>query len=180
MSTRIAVAALFVAAWAAVPLPADDTPAPAGEAGKNAAFEQFKRLAGDWVGKEPGKDGKEVRVRYKVTAGGSAVVETIMPGGEHEMVSVIHPDGADLLLTHYCMLGNQPQMRAAAPGAGNTVAFKFVRATNLKSEKDMHMHDATFTFVDADTLRTAWTHYRDGKAGGEVVFELKRAKAAKQ
>ena len=119
---------------------------------------------------------RKSHVKYKVTAGGSAVVETIMPGTDHEMVTVIHPDGADLLLTHYCMLGNQPQMKATGKGDGNKVAFKFVRATNLKSEKDMHMHDVTFTFVDKDTLRTDWTHYIDGKAAGPVVFELKRQK----
>ena len=50
-----------------------------------------------------GKDAHEATVTYKVTSGGSAVVETIGPGTEHEMVTVIHPDGDDLMLTHYCM-----------------------------------------------------------------------------
>src|SRR5262249_20178600 len=108
--------------------------------------------------------------------GGSAVVETIFPGTEHEMVSVIHRDGPDLLLTHYCMLGNQPKMKASGKGENNKVEFKFVSATNLKSEKDKHMHDATYTFVDKDTLRSEWTHFNDGKAAGQVVFELKRKK----
>jgi hypothetical protein len=63
-------------------------------AGKNAAFERFTQLAGEWSGK--GKHGDmehEATIVYKVTAGGSAVVETIDPGGLHEMVTVIHPDG---------------------------------------------------------------------------------------
>jgi hypothetical protein len=149
------------------------------ETGKHARFEQFKQLAGEWVGKEKGKGGFEVHVKYKVTAGGSAVVETLFPGTDHEMVTVIHRDGDDLLLTHYCMLGNQPQMKAPGKGDGTKVAFKFVRATNLKSEKEMHMRDATYTFVSKDTLRTEWTHYKDGKAGDRVVFELKRRKAEK-
>ena len=33
------------------------------------------------------------------------------------------------------------------------------------------MHDATYTFVDKDTLKTEWTHYVDGKPGGKVVFD---------
>jgi hypothetical protein len=144
------------------------------QTGKNARFEQFKQLAGDWVGKEKGKGDMEIQVKYKVTSGGSAVVETLMPGTDHEMVTVIHPDGNDLLLTHYCMLGNQPQMKATGKGDDNTVAFKFVRATNMKSDKDMHMHDVTFTFVNKDTLRAEWTHFNDGKDAGRVVFELKR------
>jgi hypothetical protein len=142
----------------------------------DAAFEQFKSLAGDWTGKELGKDGHDLHVNYKVTAGGSAVVETIFPGSEHEMVTVIHRDGDGLLLTHYCMLGNQPQMKSSGPSDGKKIEFKFVRATGLKSDKDMHMHDATYTFVDSDTLRTEWTHYNDGKAAGQVVFDLKRKK----
>jgi hypothetical protein len=137
-------------------------------------FEQFKQLAGEWVGKEVGKDGPEVRVRYQVTSGGSTVVETTFAGSEHEMITVIHPDGDNLLLTHYCMLGNQPQMKAPGTGDKDKVEFKFVRATNLASEKDMHMHEVTFTFLDKDSLRTAWTHYNDGKAAGQVVFDLKR------
>jgi hypothetical protein len=148
---------------------------PAGKApGSPAAFEQFKQLAGEWVGKDPHKEGHEIHVNYKVTAGGSAVVETLFPGTEHEMVSVIHPDGNDLVLTHYCMLGNQPQMRSSGNGEGNKIEFKFTRATNLKSDKDMHMHDVTFTFVDKDTLKAEWTHFKDGKAAGNVILELKR------
>jgi hypothetical protein len=146
------------------------------DAGKNARFEQFKQLAGEWVGK---KDGMELRATYKVTAGGSAVVETIFPGTEHEMITVIHMDGDDLRLTHYCMLGNQPQMKADGKGDPGKIEFKFVKATNLKSPKEMHMHDATFTFVNSDTLRVQWTHCMDGTVGGGEVLELKRKKAEK-
>jgi hypothetical protein len=146
-------------------------------AGKNGAFDRFRRLAGEWVG--TGKHGDlehEARIVYKVTSGGSAVVETIDPGGDHEMVTVIHPDGAALLLTHYCMLGNQPHMKAMPKAGDNKVAFQFVKATNLKSDKDMHMRSVTFTFVDNDTLQTEWTNYKDGKEAGKAVFELKRKK----
>jgi hypothetical protein len=176
MTIRAVLASLILVALATTPLVGQDHKPPGTEVANHARFEQFKRLAGDWVGKEQGKDDREVHVRYKVTAGGSAVVETIFPGTDHEMITVIHPDGDDLLLTHYCMLGNQPQMRASGKGDAHKVEFKFVRATNLKSEKDMHMHDATFTFVDKDTLKAEWTHYHDGEAAGKVAFELKRMK----
>lgn len=141
----------------------------------HAGLEQFKLLAGDWVGKGPHEE-KEMIVNYKVTSNGSAVVETIGPGTEHEMVTVIHPDGDDLILTHYCALGNQPKMRAKTKGDDKKVAFEFVGATNMKSDKDMHMHNVTFTFVDKDNIKTDWTHYMDGKDAGAVTFELKRKK----
>ena len=149
---------------------------------ESSGFEQFKKLAGEWVGQEAagkdldGKAGKEVHVKYQVTSGGSAVVETLFPGTGEEMVTVIHPDGNDLLLTHYCLLGNQPQMKAPGQLDGKQVAFAFVRATNLASDKDMYMHDATYIFEGPDTLKTIWTHYHDGKPAGKVVFELKRKK----
>src|SRR5258708_30008613 len=128
------------------------------------ALDRFAQLAGEWVGKGTHGDAEhEARVVYKVTSGGSAVVETLDPGGEHEMITVIHADGDSLLLTHYCMLGNQPQMKAKPKAGESKVAFEFVKATNLKSDKDMYMRNVTFTFVDKDTLKTEWTHYNDGK-----------------
>lgn len=145
---------------------------------KYAGLEPFKKLAGDWVcmHKMEGQEAQEIHVTYKVTSGGSAVVETIMPGTPMEMVTVIHPDGDDLVLTHYCAVGNQPTMRASANPTGNKVDFKFVRASNMKSDKDMHMHEVSYTFVDKDNLKAEWTHYNDGKPAGNAVFEAKRAK----
>src|SRR5580700_11113984 len=73
-----------------------------------ARFEALKKLAGDWV--EVGKDGKPsttVLTSIRVTAGGSAIHETIFPGTDKEMVTLYHLDGDDLILTHYCVLGNQ-------------------------------------------------------------------------
>ena len=156
----------------------DEKKAERGAAAKSPGLEKFKQLAGEWVGKETsGKEpGQEVRVIYKVTSAGSAVVETLLPGGEHEMVTVIHPDGDDLALTHYCALGNQPHMKTKGKSDGDKIAFQFASASNLKSEKDMHMHDVTYTFVDADTLKAEWTHYNEGKPAGTVTFEYKRKK----
>ncbi len=174
MTAKLAASlVLTLAAFALVARAQDDKKAPA----KNPALDRFAKLAGEWVGKGMHGDmAHDIRVVYKVTAGGSAVVETIDPGSAHEMISVIHPDGDSLLLTHYCMLGNQPHMKAT-PKAGDTkVAFDFVKVTNLKTDKDMYMRSATFTFIDADTLKTEWTHFQNGKDSGKAVFELKRKK----
>ena len=142
-----------------------------------AALEPFKRLAGEWVGKGT-HDGQQLdaRVVYKVTSAGSAVVETIDPGGPHEMITVIHQDGDALALTHYCAIGNQPHMKAKPKAGDRSVAFEFVGASNLQSPKDMHMHSVTFTFVDRDTLKTEWINFHEGREAGKAVFELKRKK----
>ena len=89
----------------------DDAPAKA--APTHPGLERLKKLAGTWV--EADKDGKptdKVVSVVKVTAGGSAVHETLFPGQPMEMVSVYHLDRADLVMTHYCVLGNQPRMKA--------------------------------------------------------------------
>jgi hypothetical protein len=171
-STYLSLVAVLLAGFAAVQA-RDDKPAPA----SSAALEPFKRLAGEWVGKgSHGGEQHDVRILYKVTAAGSAVVETIDPGGPHEMITVIHPDGDALALTHYCALGNQPHMKATPKAGDRSVAFEFVSAANLQSPKDMYMRSVTFTFVDKDTLKTEWTNYNDGKEAGKAVFELKRKK----
>jgi hypothetical protein len=173
LSVGVLLAALGLAAHAGQ---ATDAKKPTGS---GPGLDRFKQLAGDWVGTIGAHNGKEaqtVQVNYKVTSGGSAIMETIAPKEAMEMVTVIHKDGDDLVLTHYCAVGNQPRMKADRGGDDNKVAFKFTGASNMKSDKDMHMHAVTYTFVDKDTLKAEWTHYMDGKEGGKALFELKRKK----
>ena len=80
-------------------------------------FESLKKLAGDWV--EVGKDGKpteKVVSSIRVTSAGSAIEETLFPGGDHEMVTMYFLDGDRLLLTHYC--AGQPAATASRARQG--------------------------------------------------------------
>ena len=127
-------------------------------------FEKVKKLAGTWV--EADKDGKptdKVVSVVKVTAGGSAVQETTFPGQPMEMVSVYHLDKGDLLMTHYCALGNQPRMKADPASPPNQIVWKFAGGTNLDPAKDAHMHGATVTFVDDDHIEIAGEAWEGGK-----------------
>src|SRR5690349_7062215 len=106
----------------------------------NAGLEKLKKLAGTWVAAD--KDGKptdQVMSVIKVTAGGSAVHETLFPGQPQEMISIYTAEGPDLILTHYCVLGNQPRMKADAASPSNRIVFRFVGGTNLDPAKDRHM-----------------------------------------
>src|SRR5262245_36005983 len=81
----------------------------------NAVLEKLKKLEGTWLlADEDGKPTKQIASIIKVTAGGSVVHETLFPGQPLEMISVYAVDGADLIMTHYCVLGNQPRMKADA------------------------------------------------------------------
>lgn len=150
-------------------------PALAGESGARPTFERFKALAGEWVSAEDGEMVKkgDLVARYHVTGGGTAVVEDLFPGTPHEMTTVYHLDGEDLVLTHYCMGGNQPRMRAKAPKDA-TVAFAYDGGTNIDPKKTRHMHEASFDFVSADEIRTAWVQHAEGKPGMTVKIHLLR------
>ena len=123
-------------------------PAPA-----NAAFETMKKLAGTWmVAAADGKATDQVASIIKVTAGGSVVHETLFPGQPHEMVSVYALDGGDLVMTHYCVLGNQPRMKADRDSSADQIHFQFAGGSNLDPAKDKHMHEGTITFLDDDHI----------------------------
>jgi len=150
----------------------DDRPAKA--APTHSGLEKLKALAGTWV--EADKDGKpteKVVSIVKVTAGGSAIHETIFPGQPMEMVSVYHFDKGDVLMTHYCMLGNQPRMKADPNSPPNQIRWKFVGGTNLDPAKDTHMHSATVTFVDDDHIEIEGEAWDGGKASAEHCGMMK-------
>ncbi len=170
-------ASLFVLAVAfAAACPNTLRTAQAGDASSASAFDRFKALKGEWIGKSDKMKGVNSLHVFKVTSAGSAVEETMFPGTSHEMINMIHPDGDGIVLTHYCAAGNQPEMKAPDKTDGKDVVFQFVRAGNMKSLKDSHMHEVTYTFVDNDTIKTKWTNYVDGKPAGDMVFEMKRKK----
>ena len=72
------------------------------------------QLDGKWCKVDAEKTYGPRMAEYRVTASGTAVVETLFPGSDHEMVSVYTKDkkSGDLLMTHYCGLGNQPRSAA--------------------------------------------------------------------
>jgi hypothetical protein len=142
----------------------------AAETKPHALFEEMKKLEGHWV-----SDSKDhpCEVTYKITSGGSVLVETAAMGNHGEMITVYHPDGEDLALTHYCTMGNQPRMRASKNQKPGQIRFLGDGGTNMKPE-DKHMHSMTITFVDADHIREEWTMFDDGKEQAVVTINLKR------
>jgi hypothetical protein len=165
-------------------------------------FEKLKTLVGEWTvvdeldaakaedkgaktdtsdkqtkpaGQAEGTDASQT-ISYKLIAAGSVVHETMFVGTPHEMVTVYHLDGDDLMLTHYCAMGNQPRMKAEKSSDGSKIVFKFAGGTNLDPAKDGHMHDVTFTFLDANHIQQEWTFYADGKPTKTEKFDLMRKK----
>ncbi|MFO0888009.1 MAG: hypothetical protein U0790_02560 [Isosphaeraceae bacterium] len=140
----------------------------------NAAFETMKTLEGTWLATDAdGKPTDQVLSIIKVTAGGSAVHETIFPGQPQEMISVYTVDGPDLVMTHYCVLGNQPRLKADPKSTSSRISFEFAGGSNLDPAKDRHMHSATLTIVDDSHIEVAGTGWQDGAPCKEMCCGLK-------
>ena len=143
-----------------------------GERKSNPAFDQLKKLEGCW---ESSDKEHPATITYKLSSGGTVLVETIAMGNHAEMISVYHPDGDDLAMTHYCMLGNQPHMKAKAATNG-TLRFVCTGGTNMTCSSDKHMHSLVITVVDDDHLKEDWALYDGGKEQGVHSFTLTRKK----
>jgi hypothetical protein len=176
---RLIVTAVFALALVA-PIAAQDTKAQekkddccgGAAAVKHPQFEKLKALVGTW---ESSVKDAPFTVTYRLTAGGSALVETISPGTEHEMLTVYTVDGDDLILTHYCVLGNAPRMKAERESKDGAIRFA-CSGGSIKCDKVTHMHSAAITIKDKDTLSAAWSMSTEGKATDPLVLNLARKK----
>ena len=134
----------------------------AGEATPEAVFEHFKSLQGSWRGKST--KGWEEESTIKAIAGGSAVVFSAFdahPG--EQMLTLLHMDGPELMLTHYCVARNQPRLAATSiEEGGRRVTFTFRDATNLASRDQGHMDKVVYRFHDEGHFSSQWTWYQDG------------------
>lgn len=151
-----------------------------GEEAAMASLGCLDSLVGEWVGADENKDGQpDVTVTYRKTAGGTALVETLMPGTPKEMITVYTKTKDGWMLTHYC-LGNQPRMYAKADAAKpNTLTFELCTegSTNM-TINDQHMHSLVMTMTDANHVKQEWTMWKDGKEGAKIAFALTRKPAA--
>ena len=142
-----------------------------GDPPANPAWEKVKSLVGEWQGTS---EGNPYRVSYKSVSNGTAIMETIEGPEAAQMVTLYHPDGTSLLMTHYCSMGNQPRMRSKGMEQGK-LTFAYVDATNIASPEQMRMSRLVMTFPDSDHLIEEWT----AKAGDKEhvgKFNLTRKK----
>ena len=75
-----------------------------------------------------------------------------------------HLDGSELVLTHYCMEGNQPRMRAKKTD-GARLDFAADGGTNIDPPQTATLNSAWIEFVGPDEIRNQWTEIADGQAG---------------
>lgn len=138
-------------------------------------FEKLKGLVGTWEGKTT-MNGKEetTKVTYELTSGGTAIIEKMMPGTDHEMVTMYSNRGKEVQATHYCMLGNQPEMKLKK-STDNEFTFEMNGTKGISNKNEMHMHSLKMA-LNGDKLKQEWTNYKDNKKGELAVFEFTKVK----
>jgi hypothetical protein len=129
-----------------------------------AAYERLKRLEGEW--ESTSTKGWSGRVQYQVIANGSVLAQfdnAAHPG--EMMLTLIHPDGERLLLSHYCAAQNQPRLvLTAANDALSEFTFEFLDGTNMLSRETGHMDKVTFLFSGDDAYTERWIWRQGGKS----------------
>jgi hypothetical protein len=140
--------------------PAEISPAQA-----KSAFDLLKQLAGSWEASST--EGWSGAHELQILARGTVLLSTsrVEPHpGEHEgMATAFHMDGDRLMLTHYCVAGNQPRLVATSIREdGRIIEFTFLDGTNMRSRDVGHMDRAVLTIESPDRYKSRWTFYRNG------------------
>lgn len=133
------------------------------------SFARLKSLVGAWRG--TWSDGRPVGLTYRLSAGGTVLVETWALSPTRESLTLYHMDKGALLATHYCPQGNQPRLRLAGATA-DRMTFAFRDVTDLDPVRESHQHAFSLHLDGPDRIARSET-YRTGKADetDTVVFQ---------
>jgi len=174
---RGALAALVLAGLATAPARIADASESPEPSSARLAFGRFAALEGRWLGQSTA--GWEEEIEVRVIAQGSVVMFTSFDAHPGEtMVTMVSLDGERLVLTHYCVAGNQPRLEATNISAdGRRVELTFVDAGNLASRDHGHMDSAVYELGD-DRYSSRWTWYQDGEERWMEKIESRRLRSS--
>jgi hypothetical protein len=149
--------------------PAAKTPSP--------EFERMKSLIGTWTGKtDMGQGPVEISIQYRLIAAGSVLEERCMAGTPNEMVTMYYDKGGKLAATHYCMLGNRPEMALKSSDTKSLTFDLDAACCAFDTKNESHMAGMTIRFDNPDTITTSCKAMIGGKAVPEHSTVLKRVK----
>ena len=140
------------------------------------AFAHLGRLVGEWEAKT--MRGSIIRVSYRAVAADSALVETFTTASGRETLTIYHPDGPNLIATHYCAQGNQPRLRLEPASTSTTFQFAFYDVTNLADANALHLTRLRFQLKDADHFDRTEV-YAEGVKDDVTVFNFVRVPSNK-
>ena len=135
------------------------------------ALQKMKTLVGTWKGTASDMEDEKIEVQYKLSSGGSSVIETLAPGSSHEMTTVYYDEGGKLAMTHYCMLGNHPVMLLKKESPEE---LSFAVDTKDPINEEAHMHTLEIVFLGPDSIEHRWAMFNKGKEEHKTVFKVQR------
>lgn len=123
------------------------------------AFEKMKTLVGTWEATVP--TGIQ-RAEFQLIANGSVIMSRLSGGMPHDMHTMLHMDGSEFMLTHYCAMRNQPRMVFAPGRDPNKLVFEFKDGRNIKPG-DVYMNRVAFIIDGPNHHAEEWTHIANGE-----------------
>jgi hypothetical protein len=179
----LAFLSLSAAAWAQSDMQhkSPDKPAPS-EA--QTSFATMKTFAGEWEGpvtvpEMPEMSGGKLHLSLRVTSRGNTIVHelqeanTLLDATKYDHpVTMLYVDGGQLNLIHYCDAGNRPHMVGKSSSDGKSVEFTLVDISG--SAEPGHMHNAVFTYIDANHHTEDWTFMMPGDKPIHAHFDVHR------
>ena len=76
------------------------------------------------------------------------------------MTTVYYLDGDQLVMMHYCSLGNQPFL-VALPNEEVDITFEFVKLGNMKDINEHYIHSHSLEFLSEHEMTAHWGGWKD-------------------
>ena len=157
------------------------------QASAQLAFARLATLAGNWTGQaavvaQPGMSAP-MRVSLRVTSGGSALLQEMLPqvrsddpsNGDNDPITMLYVEDDRLILLMYCDGGkNRARLAGTLSTDGKTATFDFLDVSG--GTKYGYMHHAVFTLIDTDHHREDWTYMMPDGKPVQGHIDLVRAK----
>ncbi len=130
-----------------------------------AVFKELGGLVGTWEGTFA--NGRKHTVTYRLTAGGTVLLETWALAPGRESLTLYHLDGETLVATHYCPQGNQPRLQLGEDGYPTRRAFRFRDGTNLQVPGASHQHAFWVELQGPNRLLRSEAYVPNGSSAAE-------------
>jgi hypothetical protein len=155
-------------------LPAVAADIPTAPTSASAAFNRLKSLVGQW---DADTNMGKLHLTYELVSGGHVLLERESSDSHPTMVTAYYLDGGQLVLTHYCMLGNVPHMVARKINLDTgEITFDLANAANLAGDQAEHMHAASIRLLDADHFASTWTLFENAKPKLTITAQYARVR----
>ena len=140
----------------------------AGDADASAqAFERLSSLVGDWEGTFD--NGRKHTVNYRLSAGGTVLVETWALAPGRESLTLYHRDGDALVAVHYCPQGTQPRLQLASRDSKGRMDFEFDGGSSLQDPARFHQHSFWVELNDDGSYTRSETYVANQASAQDIA-----------